>query len=212
MRKVSVASFLVLAFAAVNAQAAAVTLINDGFEASWTGTTLVGSDGNYTFNYEPTGPNVGWTFGTGTGVATSSFLPAQEGSQYAFLQNATGPLSQQFNVSQSGNFDLSFQYALRPGYASGQVLQVSLSDSNGVLANTTFSTQQNVWVAGNLSLGVLNAGNYTISFAGVTGNAGDTTVFLDSVAVSAVPEPTSALMLSLGLGGLLLARRRNTNV
>lgn len=209
MRKVSVASFLVLAFAAVNAQAAAVTLINDGFEAGWDATTLVGSDGNYTFNYEPVGPNVGWTFGAGTGVATSSFLPAQEGSQYAFLQTTTGLLSQTFNVSQAGNADLSFLYGLRPNYAAGQGLEVYV---NGGLV-TTLSTQIG-WNNGNLSLGFLSAGSHSIAFKG-TGNGvgGDTTVFLDKVAinVSAVPEPTSALMLSLGLGGLLLARRRNNN-
>ncbi|MGQ2965556.1 PEP-CTERM sorting domain-containing protein [Methylophilus sp.] len=209
MRKVSVASFLVLAFAAVNAQAAAVTLINDGFEASWTGTTLVGSDGNWTFNYGTTGPNVGWTFGAGTGVATSNFLAAQEGSQYAFLQTATGFLSQTFNVSQAGNADLSFFYGLRPNYAAGQALEVYL---NGDLL-TTLSTQTG-WTNGNLSLGFLNAGNNTIAFKGTGGLGGDTTVFLDRVAVNItnVPEPTSALMLSLGLGGLLLARRRNSNV
>jgi hypothetical protein len=209
MRKVSVASFLVLAFAAVNAQAAAVTLINDGFEASWTGTTLVGSDGNWTFNYEPTGPSVGWSFGIGTGVATSNFLAAQEGTQYAFLQTSTGFLSQTFNVGVAGNADLSFLYGLRPNYAAGQELEVYL---NGSLFTTL--TTQTGWNNGNLSLGFLNAGNNTIAFKG-TGvlGGGDTTVFLDKVAVnvSSVPEPTSALMLSLGLGGLLLARRRNTN-
>lgn len=208
MRKVSVASFLVLAFAAVNAQAAAVTLINDGFEASWTATTLVGSDGNWTFNYEPTGPNVGWNFGIGTGVATSSLVTAQEGSQYAFLQTTTGLLSQTFNVAQAGNADLSFFYGLRPNYAAGQELEVYV---NGNFL--TKLTTQTGWTNSVLSLGFLSAGSNSIAFKGTGGLGGDTTVFLDRVAVSVsnVPEPTSALMLSLGLGGLLLARRRNTN-
>lgn len=209
MRKlISVSSFLALAFAAMNAQAAAVSLINDGFEAPWDTTSFVGQDNDFFFNYSPTGSNLGWTFGVNTGVVTTktSLVPAPEGDHYAFLQFASGLISQTFNVSQSGNADLSFLYGLRPLYESGQALNVYL---DGNLVNT-FSTQTG-WNTGTLSLGFLSAGNHIIGFAG-TGNinAGDTTVFLDKVAinVSSVPEPTSALMLSLGLGGLLLARRR----
>lgn len=208
MRKlVSVASFIAMALMAAESQAAAVTLVNDGFEASWSATSLVGEDGNVIFNYSPTGINLGWVFGTGTGVVTpkTGLAAAAEGSQYAFLQGETGLLSQTFSLAQAGSADLSFLYGLRPFYANGQSLEVYVDN----LLVDTLSTQVG-WQTGNLSLGVLSAGSHTISFSGSGFSGLDTTVYLDKVAinVSAVPEPSSALMLSLGLGGLLLAQRR----
>ena len=44
----------------------------------------------------------------------------------------------------------------------------------------------------------------SISFGG---NAGF--VAFDNIAISAVSEPTSALLMALGVGGLLLSRRRS---
>lgn len=212
MRKsIFVAGFLTLSLAAVNVQAATATLINDGFEASWNSTISSGQDGNVRFNYQPTGANIGWTFEAGTGVVNprTSNVSAAEGSQYAFLQMASGKISQTFNVAQNSVADLSFFYGLRPYYAAGQQLQVYL-DNQLVNTFTAANTAPLTWTSASFSLGTLAAGSHTLAFAG-TGNQGlDTTMFLDKVAVnvSAVPEPTSALMLSLGLGGLLLATRR----
>lgn len=209
---VSLAGFVALAFT-VQAQAATATLVNGGFEASWSAVDHIGEDGDVIFNYVPTGLGMGWTFDGATGVVTpkTGLTSPAEGAQYAFIQGQTaGLLSQTFNVTDAGNADLSFLYGLRPDYATGQGLEVYL-DGNLL---TTLSTQVG-WKSEVISLGLLSAGTHTIGFGG-TGNgatdinAADTTVYLDKVAVniSAVPEPSSALMLSLGLGGLLLARRR----
>ena len=209
---ISVAGCLSLVLAAANAQAAVVTLVNDGFEAAWTATSSVGQDSNVRFNYKPTGTNMGWTFGAGTGVVNplTANVAAAEGRQYAFLQNASGQISQTFNLAQDGLADVSFLYGLRPYYGAGQQLQVFL-DNQLVSTLSAANVAPLSWSSANLTLGTLAAGNHTLAFAG-TGFAGsaDTTMFLDKVAVNvtAVPEPSSALMLSLGLGGLLLARRR----
>jgi hypothetical protein len=204
---VSLAGFLALAFT-VQAQAATATLVNGGFEASWSAVDHVGEDGDVIFNYVPTGLGMGWTFDGATGVVTpkTGLTTAAEGAQYAFIQGQTaGLLSQVFSVTDAGNADLSFLYGLRPGYATGQQLEVYL---DGTLLST-LSTSVG-WTSGNLSLGFLATGFHTIGFGGTGFEGMDTTVYLDKVAIniSAVPEPTSALMLSLGLGGLLVAQRR----
>lgn len=215
MRKmISMTGFLALALAAMSAQAAAVTVVNSGFEASWSAVSTQGADGSVVFNYQPTGANMGWTFGSDTGVVNpqTSQVAAAEGAQYAFLQMESGFLSQTFTVAQAGQGDLSFLFGLRPNYAPGQQLEVYLD--NTLLS--TFSMKPSAslnWQTAGMTLNFLSAGTHTLAFKG-TGipGGGDTTVFLDQVAVnvnvSAVPEPSSALMLSLGLGGLLLARRR----
>lgn len=204
---VSLVGGLALAFS-VQAQAGTATLVNGGFEADWTSASLVGQDGDVIFNYAPTGVDMAWSFDGATGVVitkTGLTTPA-EGDQFAFIQGHTSSLlSQVFNVAATGSAEVSFMYGLRPGYASGQQLQVYI---DGTLLST-LSTAVG-WTSGNVSLGLLTAGAHTIGFGGTGYQGLDTTVYLDNVAVniSAVPEPTSALMLSLGLGGLLLATRR----
>jgi hypothetical protein len=48
-----------------------------------------------------------------------------------------------------------------------------------------------------------------LTFTGLDGWAsGDSTTFIDNLSLSAVPEPTSTLMLALGVLGLVAWRRR----
>ncbi|EHR68952.1 PEP-CTERM putative exosortase interaction domain-containing protein [Burkholderiales bacterium JOSHI_001] len=184
------------------AEAAPVALQNAGFESNFDSAGFVGSDGNVTFFYAPTGASMGWSFGAGTGVAGNySMLSAYEGTHFAFLQTATEALSQAFTLDQAATVDLGFALALRPGYQPGQSVQV-LVDNQAV---GTVAAAGSGWQAMNLSLGALTAGNHTLAFRGLGdfGTFGDTSAFLDAVQmntqVAAVPEPGSIALVLAGL-------------
>lgn len=214
------AGALLLMTAASAAQATPITLVNEGFEAPWTGIGTVGSDGAVTFNYRPSGPNVGWTFQGGGGVAASySLISAYEGQRFGLLQlgNPADPFGstgasfvQSFSLASNATVDLSFALALRPGYQPGQRVAVAV-DGNVV---HTFAATSTSWTLQSLSLGPLAAGTHQLGFAGLANYAtyGDTTAYLDAVHLNAaapVPEPeTYALMLGgLSLLGWQMRRR-----
>lgn len=194
--------------------AADISLANAGFEAGWTSASGVGSDGAVTFVYSPTGGGLGWTFGAGTGASGSySLLSAYEGSRFAFLQNSTDALSQSFTLTGSEQVVLNFEMALRAGYSAGQVVRVAVDGHD--LGD--FAALQTAWQQETLSLGVLGAGDHTLSFRGLTsGNGIDTTAFIDGVSLSGtaastggtVPEPQSLALALTALVGLAALRRR----
>lgn len=211
--------------AGTQVQAAPVTLVNAGFEANWTSQLSAGSDGYVTFNYAPAGPNVGWAFNPGSGVAASyGALTAYQGSRFALLQlgNPADPfgasgnrISQSFILDAASDVDLSFAMALRPGYQPGQSVAVALDGQ--VLTSFTATPG---WSVKNLALGSLTAGSHVLSFAGTAAYAtyGDTTAYLDAVQLNAVttpvsvassvPEPESYVLLLAGLGLLGFSARR----
>lgn len=203
---------LATAAAAPLAHAAPIALTNAGFEANWTATVLTQSDGLVTFNYGPTGPNVGWSFGPATGVAGSyALLNAYEGSRFALLQGASQTLTQSFDLATDMDVDLSFQLALRPSYRAGQVVRVTLDGQT--IADV--ATGGPTWQLHSLDLGLLSAGTHELAFQGLSPFAqfGDTTAFLDDVRLDgqphSVPEPASLPLALLATGlGLAAWRRR----
>lgn len=194
------------------AQATPINLVNSGFEADWTGTSAVGSDGYVTFNYAPTGSDMGWAFANGGGVANSySWLTAFEGSRFGLLQIG-GTASQSFTLDTASDVTLDFELALRPGYAPGQTVNVLL-DGN-ILGN--FAAASTSWNLMTLGLGTLTAGSHSLMFAGTANYyaQGDTTAYLDAVHLDAstplapVSEPAPLALIGLGLVGLFLSRRK----
>ena len=196
----SLAIASMMAALAVPAHADTATLINAGFENSWTSVASSGSDGYVVFNYGPSGPNMGWTFTGGGGVAASyTYLHAYEGSRFALLQLQSG-LSQSFNLaSASPTTTLDFALALRPGYRSGQTVSVFI---DGV-EKATYSASSTAWTLEHANLGNLTAGSHLLAFKGnaVYTTTGDTTAYLDAVKinVSPVPEPETYAMMMAGL-------------
>ena len=150
--------------------AAPVPLTNAGFEQQWEAVGGTGSDGQVTFNYGPTGPGLGWSFGyTGNGVAGSySSLTAYEGNRFGFLQtgrleDSFGPMgatiSQSFVLTNAADIVISFALALRQGYAPGQHVRVGV---DGQLF-ADFAVTSTAWVIQTVNIAALTAGTHSIS-------------------------------------------------
>ena len=130
------------------------------------------------------------------------------GNQYAFVQNS-GTLSQAFNSALAGLTTVSWLEGSRPdlGCCNGnQTYEVRLN-GNVIYSNTTPSGQNFLAVS---AIGSLIAGLNTLQFLGLTQNP-DSTVFLDDVAVAAVPEASTWAMMILGFFAIGLAAYRRKN-
>lgn len=151
-----------------------------------------------------------WSFTGGSGVSSNSTAwhgTASDGTHFAFLQSVAS-ISQSFNSGALSNDLLTFDLALRPGYASGQTVQI-LFDGQLI---TSISPLLTSWQSFSYALSSVAAGSHTLSFKGLGYNGLDTTAFLDNVSLtpSAVPLPaTLPLMLSgLGVFGVAMRRRK----
>ena len=89
--------------------------------------------------------------------------------------------------------------ALRASYNIGQQVGVSIDGLQIAQLNTDTTS----WRLESLDLGLLQAGQHTLTFRGMVGDRGDTTAFIDAVKLNAnaVPEPAS---LALVVGALAM--------
>lgn len=155
-----------------------------------------------------------WDFVGVTGIenqspAWSSFAATQTAGfiqYYGGFQDNFSTISQTF-ASTSSAFNVSFDLAGRPGYGT-ETINVSL---NGVtFANNISTSTTDSYTRYSFNVSGLTGSTHTLTFKGVSGSAYDSAVFLDNVAVTAVPEPeTYALLLAgVGLIGGVLKRRK----
>lgn len=211
-----------------SAWATPIALVNPGFESNWVSASF-DTDSYVNFYYQPTGPGMGWTFGTSPGFTSHlgvannyAWLHAQEGTRFAFLNVGTEVMSQDFTVAVDGRVDLSFLMSRRPGtmYPVGQVVRVLL-DGN-TLAEIAASAVAG-WEIKTLDLGTLTAGTHTLGFKGlanyfVVGPAG---AYLDDVRLNytaptsggspngaSVPEPMPLALSGLALLAAAMQGRR----
>ena len=201
----SVASLL------IPASAHAATLITDGsFETPAVANILTISAGQTSI--APWVVNAGSvdvinqnsTFNTG---------PAFDGNQFLDLDgNNAGTITQAFSTVPSALYYITFaygnNYAANHGPSSSATVQLFDGSGSLLLQTITHSTSVN----GNLHWtpfsGQFTAVQNTTSlqFASLDAANSNGGIYLDGIAVTASPEPTSAALL--GLGALLLAARR----
>ncbi len=194
-------SLALLTAALLATTAQAQTVFSDNFEAAALG-----------LNATPAGWTVTNAGGTVDVIGGSLFGNLCAGSgQCIDLDGSTGlagVLSRQVNLTAGTTYTLSFDIAGNrrgAGTETGVVtlgnstLNYSLTDSSASAAYQTMS----------LAFKPTSTGSYALSFANFGGdNQG---AILDNVALTAaVPEPASAALMLLGLGGVALLKRRRT--
>lgn len=134
-----------------------------------------------------------WTIGgLAANAVPSSAAPVVDG-QYAKLTSGNfvvTNLSQNIAVISGMTYNVSFQYLNTPGNGIARVLD----SANTVIAGITVpSTAANAWNAANFQFTALSNSTYTLRF--VVGTPNFSTLLLDNVIVTAVPEPASMLLL-----------------
>lgn len=206
-------TLLVIALLSASSAFANTNLITDG-------NFLLSNISSGSYGYEngfsgsiPTDAN--WMFSTtgATGVINGAGIWGLTGSvPVAFLQSFSGftgaPTIAQTFSSASNAFTVSFDMANRNGGSGTESVNVMIDGQTvvGSLAAQGNFTQYTYNVSG------LTGTSHTLSFTGVNPTSGDSTLFLNNVSVSAVPEPTEgALMLSgMGLLGFIASRRKKS--
>lgn len=133
---------------------------------------------------------------------------AQDGSQLVELDTfANGAMSQ--TIHATGWVSLSFWYTPRIGWGAGtNGLQVSLGSLSSAVMDTAAGGAGPQWQQFSALVDLGSSGSAVLRFA-ATGTSDMAGGLIDNVSVTAVPEPSAAL-LALG-GGLALAawlRRR----
>lgn len=190
---------------------AADTLLNGGFESN---NVSLGQQ-----LYAPNAVAASWEFLNGAGIQSNggpmgSFTSA--GNYFGFLQShplfsgQASVLSQQFDLSTTANLSFDFSLAQRSAFYNGghQTVAVAL---DGLQLGEFTATGFESWSDFNVAALNVAAGTHTLSFTGTNVNAGDSVAYLDgvSMSVTAVPEPSSLVMLLAGLGMVGgVARRR----
>lgn len=161
----------------------------DGVVQGWTGSFVSIASGNGAWGSPSTLPGGG----------------SQLGGSVAGIQ-ADGTLSQLLTLD-AGTYVLTWLDANRYG---GSNQSYAVSFNGDALSTTAFDTTVGGgWHQESLTFTVAEQTTGDLTFAGLKGwTTGDATAFIDNVSLSAVPEPTSTLMLAIGVLGLVAWRRR----
>jgi hypothetical protein len=199
---------------AMGAQATAPIVKNGSFD---------GSTSDYVYNDAPA--SVTTYYG---GVPTQSGTVADWAGSFVSIASNSGPWG---NPSGLANFDAATQGGYVAGVQADGTLSQALALTEGeytlswTTANRGADQTYSVFFGGaqvDKVTTIAGAGwtTETVTFTTLTGGTGlsfmgdtsfhntDATSFIDNVAVTAVPEPTSLLMMAVGTLGLLAWRRR----
>ncbi len=192
------------ALAAAPAIAAATTIIDGSFEAAGTGVTDYCYDGVAAGGNAACPPGA-WGVNGGvihSGSAAWGGTTTPDGNYYGMLQ-ANETLSQTVVATATGGLALNWIDTNRNGYG----IHSYTVTVNGATLGTYSSTYGAFVPKTSGEFGVVAGQSYTIAFNGLAN--GDTTSFIDGVALTAVPDaPTWALLVAgFGLVGVAARRR-----
>jgi hypothetical protein len=135
------------------------------------------------FRYDPTGS--AWTFVGPAGISangsgfTAGNSAAPQGSQVAFLQEK-GTAAETADLA-AGTYDLSFSAAQRGNGGGSQTFQVTV---DGKVVGSFNSLTGSGYTALTTSTFTVTAGNHIIGFQGTDAYGGDSTAFIDNVAIN----------------------------
>ena len=228
MKLTKIAISTLLAFSALNAQAATNLVLDGSFEQA----SVTSSWHVYTNVSGNTLPD--WTLASGAGIEVQTNgtvkypggapVLAQHGSKYVELDshagngglttpgiNTNSVMFQNIATTVGGKYDISFWYMPRPNVsAASNQINYSFGSSTGNIS--TVSNLQKTWEQVTFNFTATSALTQ-LSFA-AGGNADTLGGFIDNVSVmQAVPEPESYAMLLAGLGlmGTIARRRKSAN-
>lgn len=211
-----------LAFAAVSSHAAPI--FTEGFDNVG---SLAVSGWVLTNNSSPIG-STGWFQGN-TGIFDAASGAANSYVAANFENAAAGGAISNWLISPTLTFSgpVALDFALRMNADLTDTVEVYFSSAGAAssVGSTTTSTEtfslltsfsassgDTGWLNQSVTFGSGGANSGRFAFRYVVGDtfaAGDY-IGIDSVSVSAVPEPTSALLMALGVAGLAAVRRRRS--
>ena len=167
------------------------------------------------FTYDPVGSP--WSFTANSGIINApgagfSGPSAPDGSQYAFLQSgfggqSPGAFSQTISFTLAGTYQLTYFIAGRPPNNLGSFgnFPYDVRRDYSVIGTDTTTTSE-PFTEVNFTF-MATAGPHTLTFETTQVNA-DNAAFIDAVAIRAVPEPTSLVLLALSGVGCMAAQLR----
>lgn len=192
MKKILLASVLALPLV-VSAQ----SLSNGGFELTI-----------------PTGPSVGLNFDQDDHFYYGSPLGPQAGEKFVefFIDSGAAWVKDQFILAAATPVKLSF-FLARPSSGAGNPVDASWSlvvDNTTVASGTVGAlSRDDTWIPMSATTGSLAAGIHTVTFNFTAPDGVGNDLGLDSLSVTAVPEPESYALMLAGLAAVgFLARRR----